>query len=359
MIDFIVDVSCGESSGRVSQPGEISASDGPMHFCKAKIHKSASNRRGGATLNSPFDHLNSKFPEGTYTALLTSDSAGWRSLNVRVQEQQPYGEPIKVPAFRDPAICLLLDESVKVDSFSKGRWRGMKQYFRGTGTLHPVGHESVVRLHLEGQRNYSTLILILPQETVDFVAQEVCKPGSKSQTVLSEIPFLDDPVITSFGSSVVAALKGGAPDFYAQASAHWLAAHLLLGSSRGFEWHKSLARERVSDYRLIRVLEYIDAHLSDHLDLQVLSREAGISQFHFAALFRKAVGTSPHRHVLHLRMQAARSMLCHTDKSALEIALTCGFRSASHFAAAFRRQFSQSPTEFRSSQQSHNKFRKL
>jgi|SRR5450631_1879411 AraC family transcriptional regulator len=120
-------------------------------------------------------------------------------------------------------------------------------------------------------------------------------------------------------------------------------------------WHKSLAHERITDYRLVRVLEYIDAHLSDHLGLRALSREAGISQFHFAALFRKAVGKSPHQHILHLRLQAARSMLCHTDKSAFEIAVTCGFRSASHFAAAFRRQFSQSPTQFRSSQQSHNK----
>src|SRR5450756_1023575 len=156
------------------------------------------------------------------------------------------------------------------------------------------------RFHFEGQRNLSSLLLILPQDTVDLVAQEVCKPGSEGQTVLSEIPFLDDPVVTSFCLSVVAALKGGAPDFYAQASAQWLAAHLLLGPSRGFEWHKSLARERVSDHRLIRVLEYIDAHLSDHLDLRVLSKEAGISQFHFTALFGKAVGTSPHRHVLHL-----------------------------------------------------------
>ncbi|WP_114208498.1 helix-turn-helix domain-containing protein [Acidisarcina polymorpha] len=120
-------------------------------------------------------------------------------------------------------------------------------------------------------------------------------------------------------------------------------------------WHKSLAGERTSDYRLVRVLEYIDTHLSDHLDLRALSREAGISQFHFAALFRKAVGRSPHQHILHLRLQAARSMLCRKDKSAFEIALTCGFKSSSHFSAAFRRKFSQSPTEFRSSQQSHNR----
>jgi AraC family transcriptional regulator len=41
-------------------------------------------------------------------------------------------------------------------------------------------------------------------------------------------------------------------------------------------------------------------------------------------------------------------MLRETDKTMLEIALTCGFGSASHFASAFRRHFSQSPTEYRS-----------
>jgi AraC family transcriptional regulator len=89
--------------------------------------------------------------------------------------------------------------------------------------------------------------------------------------------------------------------------------------------------------------------MSERLDLRVLAKEAGISPFHFAALFRKAVGATPHRHVQHLRMQAAKAMLRDTDKSILDIALSCGFGSASHFAAAFRRHFIQSPTEFRSS----------
>jgi AraC family transcriptional regulator len=186
--------------------------------------------------------------------------------------------------------------------------------------------------------------LVLPQDTVDFVANEVQKPGT-----LGDFPFFDDPVITNLGFSVISAIRGGAPDFFAQATAQSIAVHLLLGPSRGFEWHQSLAREHISDYRLVRVLEYIEAHLSDRLDLRVLSREAGISPFHFAALFTKAVGATPHRHVQHLRLEAAKAMLRDTDKSTLDIALTCGFASASHLAAAFRRQFSQSPTEYRSS----------
>jgi len=215
--------------------------------------------------------------------------------------------------------------------------------------LTPAGHARLIRPDFRTPRAFKLLHLVLPQGTVDFVANEVQKPGATTRSSLRDIGFLDDPVIASFGSSVVAALRDGAPDFYAQAAAQWLAAHLLLGASRGFEWHQSFAREHITDRRLVRVLEYIEAHLSDRLDLRVLSREAGISTFHFAALFTKAVGATPHRHVQHLRLEAAKAMLRDTDKSTLDIALTCGFANASHLAAAFRRQFSQSPTEYRSS----------
>ena len=49
-----------------------------------------------------------------------------------------------------------------------------------------------------------------------------------------------------------------------------------------------------------------------------------------------------------------KEMLCDADKTILDVALSCGFGSASHFAAAFRRRFLQSPTEHRSS---HRGFR--
>jgi AraC family transcriptional regulator len=248
----------------------------------------------------------------------------------------------------NPSILLLLNKSFQVDHFSDGRCRRIN-YTRGTGALTPAGQTRLLRYDFKGQKTCSFVRLILPQHTVDFVAEEARKPGTTGRSSIIDVPFLDDPVISSFGYSIVAALRDGARDFYAQAAAQWLAAHILLGPTAGFEWRRSFARERISDYRLLRVLTYVEAHLSEHLDLRVLAKEAGLSPFHFAALFTKAVGATPHRHVRHLRMQAAKAMLRDTDKSTLDIALSCGFGSASHFAAAFRRQFLQSPTEFRSS----------
>jgi AraC family transcriptional regulator len=292
--------------------------------------------------------VSTRWAYGSYDDPLPGDSDGRRSLCLRIVEVAPYLDPVELPTFPDPAITLVLNRGFRIDTFSEGRWRGTK-YTRGTGKLTPARQGRRIRHHFENQKNLTLLHLILPQNTVDLAAAEVPKAGTTPRSSLSNVSFLDDPLVTNLMFSAVAALRDGAPDFYAQAVAQWLAAHLLLGPSVGFEWSRSLARERISDCRLVRVVEYVEAHLSERLDLRVLAKEAGISPFHFAALFTKAVGATPHRYVQQLRMQAAKAMLRDTDKSILDIALSCGFGSASHFAAAFRRQFLQSPTEFRSS----------
>lgn len=69
--------------------------------------------------------------------------------------------------------------------------------------------------------------------------------------------------------------------------------------------------------------------------------------FHFVQIFRKQVGVTPHRYVVDLRMHAAAAMLTETDMSILNVALACGYQSLGHFAAAFRRHFSTSPSDYR------------
>jgi AraC family transcriptional regulator len=312
--------------------------------------KISPEERGYQTeLNSLADDVKGKCDGGDCKELLTSDSAKWQSLYIRSRERAHTPDPLPISALANPSILLALERSFRISHFSEGRWRKI-DYTRGTGILTPAGHPRLVRHDFTGsQRTLNLVLLVVPQETVNSVAQEVPKPSTLIGSSLRDRPFFDDPVISNLAFSAMSALRGGAPDFYAQAAAQWIAAHLLLGPTKGFEWRQSLAKERISDHRLVRVLEYIDAHFSERLDLRALSKEAGISPFHFAALFRKAVGATPHRHVQHIRMEAAKAMLIDTDKPVLEIALTCGFGNASHFAAAFRDQFSQSPTEYRSS----------
>jgi AraC family transcriptional regulator len=278
--------------------------------------------------------------------LLTSEGLGWTSLVVRIREFATAMDPFETPATPDPRIVLLLNKTAPIQQFSHGRWRET-HFSKGMGFIYPPGSTCRLRWNLNNQKSLTTMFLWLSQDTVDSVVSAVSPRDAGRQNQPPDACFLDDPVLSNFSSVVVSAIQAGLPDFYAQSAAQWIAAHLLLGASASSRWHQSLTHEEISDRRIVRVLEYIEAHLGDRLSLDVLAKEAAVSKFHFASVFSKSVGATPHRHVQHLRMQAAAGMLRDTDKSVLEIALTCGFLTAAHFAATFRRHFTQSPSEYR------------
>src|SRR6202161_2396015 len=182
-------------------------------------------KTGGTQLNSQADDVSTRWAYGSYDDPLPGDSDGRRSLCLRIVEVAPYLDPVELPTFSDPAITLVLNRGFRIDTFSEGRWRGTK-YTRGTGKLTPARQGRLIRHHFENEKNLATLHLILPQHTVDLVAAEVPKAGTTLRSFLSNVPFLDDPLITNLMFSVVAALRDGAPGFYAQDGAQRLRASL-------------------------------------------------------------------------------------------------------------------------------------
>jgi len=101
--------------------------------------------------------------------------------------------------------------------------------------------------------------------------------------------------------------------------------------------------------RLKRVLAYIDAHLDENITLAELARNAKLSVYYFATLFRKSTGFSPHRYILHRRVIRARELLRNTSLSVLDVSLDLGFQHQNNFARAFRRITGMTPTYFRRS----------
>jgi AraC family transcriptional regulator len=277
--------------------------------------------------------------------LLSSEGLGWTSLLVRISEFAASADDFETRATPDPRIVLFLNNAF-VQQFSQGRWVGT-HHSKGTGYIYPPGSRSRLRWNLDNRKPITTMYLCLSQDTIDSVASAIHRKYGLRQNRLLDASFTDDPVLSNLSAVAVSAIQAELPDFYAQSAAQWIAAHLLLGPSGSSRWHESLVHEQISDRRIVRVLEYIEAHLDERLSLDVLAEEAAVSKFHFVSVFSKSVGATPHRHVQHVRMQAAAGMLRETDKSILEIALACGFLSASHFAATFRRYFAQSPSEYR------------
>lgn len=102
--------------------------------------------------------------------------------------------------------------------------------------------------------------------------------------------------------------------------------------------------------RMQRVLDHIDRHLDDDLDLDRLSSVAAFSKFHFHRQFAAAFGLSVHRYIQLARMKRASYRLAYVDaQSITEIAMDAGYDAPDAFARAFRQRFGQSPSSFRKS----------
>ncbi|KRA44902.1 AraC family transcriptional regulator [Devosia sp. Root635] len=102
--------------------------------------------------------------------------------------------------------------------------------------------------------------------------------------------------------------------------------------------------------RMQRVLDHIDSHLDDDLDLETVSRVAAFSKFHFHRQFTATFGLSAHRYIQLARMKRASHGLAGKDApSVTDIAMDAGYDAPDAFARAFRQRLGQSPSSFRKS----------
>ncbi len=103
--------------------------------------------------------------------------------------------------------------------------------------------------------------------------------------------------------------------------------------------------------RLRRVTAYIDANLHRELRLAELGGVVYMSPFHFARLFKRSTGLSPHRFVVQRRIDEARVLLATQTVTIADVARSVGFRTPSHFTTTFRRVTGVTPTAYRSAAQ--------
>ncbi|QZT61126.1 helix-turn-helix domain-containing protein [Mycolicibacterium austroafricanum] len=98
-----------------------------------------------------------------------------------------------------------------------------------------------------------------------------------------------------------------------------------------------------------QVADYIEHNLASDLCLSSLARVAGLSQYHFARLFKKRFGAPPHTYVQRRRIERARHLVVHSDMPLKEVVGVTGFCDQSHLTRAFRRAFDITPAELRRS----------
>jgi AraC-like DNA-binding protein len=103
---------------------------------------------------------------------------------------------------------------------------------------------------------------------------------------------------------------------------------------------------RYGSRSIMRVREFLDAHLAEEAELTQLAKLAGLSRSHFIRAFAKETGLTPHAYLLDRRFRAA-SRLLGLGEAPGEVAAACGFFDQSHLNRVFKARMGVTPGAYR------------
>ncbi len=117
----------------------------------------------------------------------------------------------------------------------------------------------------------------------------------------------------------------------------------------GHERQRMALRTRlgVSHPKLLAVISHMEETLEEPVSCAELAKSVHLSTRQLERLFRKYLDHAPTRYYLELRLSRARFLLLQTSMPILDVALACGFVSASHFSKCYREYFERTPSEER------------
>ncbi|MFL9981721.1 helix-turn-helix domain-containing protein [Paraburkholderia sediminicola] len=279
--------------------------------------------------------------------LVSSVDRPWRHLVLRSYLEPDEQELLEAPGLQDVTLMTLGSGAEHLERNLDGRWESADLRVGDVWFVPPVPISW--RWRSISDEPLSTVHLHLERSLIDSVADQMELGGSRELSLGDAMQFHDPLIAEMLGALHRAAGDPADSRLYVDALAHALAAHLLQNYSRGRHAEAGLAPhpERLVPRRIRRVTDYIRTNLAADLAISELAAQAGLSSFHFARVFRRETGETPHQFVTRLRLEEAARLLRATDQPVLQISLAVGFENASHFSVQFKRGYGVTPLAYR------------
>ena len=189
---------------------------------------------------------------------------------------------------------------------------------------------------------HAAAMRVIPPKSIVTFAREPIRRDQKLATILAE--FVSELSAEKPGKEIV--LRA----LVEQVLVHVLRTYATPKLSEELE----LSRAGLVDRRIRRSVELMHTQLDQDLTLKSLAAASYLSTFHFARLFKKLTGASPHNYLAGIRATRAQLLLAETDLSIAEVGARVGYLSGSHFTKAFRTATGATPREFRKGLVSRN-----
>jgi AraC family transcriptional regulator len=271
----------------------------------------------------------------------------WHPLLVRSRVEPDRQDYLFLPGTPDPWLVVMRTGTRSIEVKKSGRWYGGHSSTGQVAVTSP-GSTTEVRWRNEGVDPIETLHICIDADFLTKMAAEVSDGSTQTPEVLNVLA-QSDPVAAHVGATLHRELAGGpttCTKLFVDGASQMLAAHIL----RHYCVTSIAGRTAVSTFsprKFQKLREYIDENLAKPLGLDELAAELGMSTYHFARIFKRSFGETPHGYVTRIKMERAKTLLLEKQWTVQRIARRLGFSSASHFSVRFQQQVGLSPREFR------------
>lgn len=253
------------------------------------------------------------------------------SLELRTLQRRA----VELPSLTDYLVVYLLDS---------------KLAHLATSTLLLINPNSGYKLEQNRGRTELLLVRLAPQLLIETATRLRLYRLASQLLFQQPLQPLTDARLQTTLEAIASELLSGAAGWreVIAASINQLAVYLLrnhINVQRSDEIE--LSRVGTVDRRLRRALEFMHDNCERELSLHEIASAACLSEFHFARLFKKITGATPHAYLASLRVEKARRLLAETDLAISEIGARVGYTSQSHFTKIFREATGLPPKAFR------------
>jgi AraC family transcriptional regulator len=269
-------------------------------------------------------------PDPAPVSLRSSEALGWQGFAATLLDIRP--GTYRVPAMEHHRISVHVGAPVRAHCACDGR-RDSRIQAHGDADVIPAG--------LAGMWTDESACRILRIAVSDAFVRNIGERISSGAQIAPRLHWRD-PRVRHLALAIGAELEAQdtSDPLYAESLCTALVVRLLTDGRDVVANPRALA-PRVA----ARVIDYIEAHLSQRLALADLAAVAGMSAPHFKVLFRVTLGVPVHRYVVQRRVERARMLLLEGRHSASQIALDVGFAQQSHMTQWMKRLLGVTPRE--------------
>ncbi|MBL7238014.1 MAG: helix-turn-helix domain-containing protein [Komagataeibacter hansenii] len=275
-----------------------------------------------------------------------SRGEAWKEAEAQIFRRPQYEHELLVPAVAEPLLVWIISGKAQIEERElTGEWT-KSEAGSGSFFLTQTDAPYLMRWQADPDRPFEVLHLYLGLTLVHRAARSLGL--NPSRLSMHDISGVQDAFISGVLTGLTAEIHTthSASSLFVNGLLESLTVHLLRHYAQT-QPSPTPRSAQLPAWKLRKALDHMEAHLAEPFDLDFLAGLCGMSRFHFSRSFHNTMGQSPSRWFIQRRVEHAKDLLSQTNRSIIEIALTSGYESASHFAQMFRRETGVSPRDFR------------